>query len=29
VIVDLVFLNLEITGGPDGLAGIPSPSSWG
>jgi len=25
VIVDLVFLNLEITGGPDGLAGIPPP----
>jgi branched-chain amino acid transport system permease protein len=25
VIVDLVFLNLEITGGPDGLPGIPSP----
>jgi len=29
VIVDLVFLNLEITGGPDGLAGIPSPSFLG
>jgi len=29
VIVDLVFLNLEITGGPDGLAGIPSPRFLG
>ena len=29
VIVDLVFLNLEITGGPDGLPGIPSPSFFG
>jgi len=29
VIVDLVFLNLEITGGPDGLPGIPSPSFLG
>jgi branched-chain amino acid transport system permease protein len=29
VIVDLVFLNLEITGGPDGLAGIPSPGFFG
>jgi branched-chain amino acid transport system permease protein len=29
VIVDLVFLNLEITGGPDGLPGIPSPSLFG
>ena len=29
VIVDLVFLNLEITGGPDGLPGIPPPSFWG
>ncbi len=29
VIVDLVFLNLEITGGPDGLAGIPPPSLGG
>jgi branched-chain amino acid transport system permease protein len=29
VIVDLVFLNLDITGGPDGLAGIPSPSFFG
>jgi len=29
VIVDLVFLNLEITGGPDGLPGIPAPSFWG
>jgi branched-chain amino acid transport system permease protein len=29
VIVDLVFLNLEITGGPDGLAGIPSPHFLG
>lgn len=28
VIVDLVFLNLGFTGGPDGLAGIPAPS-WG
>ena len=25
VIVDLVFLNLDITGGPDGLPGIPTP----
>jgi branched-chain amino acid transport system permease protein len=25
VIVDLVFLNLDITGGPDGLPGIPQP----
>jgi branched-chain amino acid transport system permease protein len=25
VIVDLVMLNLEITGGPDGIVGIPSP----
>jgi len=29
VILDLVFLNLEITGGPEGLAGIPSPSLFG
>lgn len=29
VIVDLVFLNLDITGGPDGLPGIPSPSFFG
>ena len=29
VIVDLVFLNLEITGGPDGLPGIPPPSFFG
>jgi branched-chain amino acid transport system permease protein len=29
VIVDLIFLNLEITGGPDGLPGIPSPSFFG
>ncbi|MGB8992118.1 MAG: branched-chain amino acid ABC transporter permease [Desulfobaccales bacterium] len=29
VIVDLVFLNLDITGGPDGLPGIPPPSFWG
>jgi branched-chain amino acid transport system permease protein len=29
VIVDLVFLNLDITGGPDGLPGIPSPSLFG
>ena len=29
VIVDLVFLNLEITGGPDGLPGIPPPSFLG
>jgi branched-chain amino acid transport system permease protein len=29
VIVDLVFLNLEITGGPDGLPGIPSPRFFG
>ena len=29
IIVDMVFLNLEITGGPDGLPGIPSPSLFG
>jgi len=29
VIVDLVFLNLEITGGPDGLPGIPPPNFFG
>jgi len=29
VIVDLVFLNLDITGGPDGLPGIPPPSFSG
>ena len=29
VIVDLVFLNMEITGGPDGLAGIPAPRILG
>jgi branched-chain amino acid transport system permease protein len=29
VIIDLVFLNLEITGGPDGLGGIPSPRFLG
>jgi branched-chain amino acid transport system permease protein len=29
VILDLVFLNLQITGGPDGLAGIPSPGFFG
>jgi branched-chain amino acid transport system permease protein len=29
VIVDMVFLNLEITGGPDGLPGIPPPSFLG
>ena len=29
VIMDLVFLNLEITGGPDGLPGIPSPALLG
>ena len=29
VIVDLVFLNLAITGGPDGLVGIPSPRLLG
>jgi branched-chain amino acid transport system permease protein len=29
VIVDMVFLNLEFTGGPDGLAGIPSPVFFG
>jgi branched-chain amino acid transport system permease protein len=29
VIVDLVFLNLDITGGPDGLPGIPYPSFFG
>ena len=29
VIMDMVFLNLEITGGPDGLPGIPSPALFG
>jgi branched-chain amino acid transport system permease protein len=29
VILDLVFLNLEITGGPDGLTGIPIPQILG
>jgi branched-chain amino acid transport system permease protein len=29
VIVDLVFLNLDLTGGPDGLPGIPPPSFFG
>ena len=29
IIVGLVFLNLEITGGPDGLVGIPSVTLWG
>ncbi|MGA7562251.1 MAG: branched-chain amino acid ABC transporter permease [Desulfobaccales bacterium] len=29
VILDMVFLNLDITGGPEGLAGIPSPSFFG
>jgi branched-chain amino acid transport system permease protein len=29
VIVDLVFLNLGITGGPDGLPGIPAPNIFG
>lgn len=29
VIMELVFLNLEITGGPDGLVSIPAPGSWG
>lgn len=29
VIVDLVFLNLEVTGGPDGLVGIPAPRLLG
>lgn len=29
VIVDMVFLNLEITGGPDGLPGIPPPRVLG
>ena len=29
VIIDLVLLNLDITGGPDGLARIPSPQFWG
>jgi branched-chain amino acid transport system permease protein len=29
VIIDIVLLNLDITGGPDGLAGIPSPRFWG
>ena len=29
VIVDLVFLNLEVTGGPDGLPGIPPPDLSG
>ncbi len=29
VIMDMVFLNLEVTGGPDGLPGIPSPALFG
>lgn len=29
VIVQMVFLNLEITGGPDGLSGIPFPGFFG
>jgi branched-chain amino acid transport system permease protein len=29
VIMDLVFINLEITGGPDGLPGIPAPRILG
>jgi branched-chain amino acid transport system permease protein len=29
VIMDLVMRNLELTGGPDGLVGIPSPRLWG
>jgi branched-chain amino acid transport system permease protein len=29
VIMDMVFLNLDFTGGPDGLAGIPSPTFFG
>lgn len=29
VIMELVFLNLEITGGPDGLSGIPAPRVLG
>ncbi|MBI4796276.1 MAG: branched-chain amino acid ABC transporter permease [Deltaproteobacteria bacterium] len=29
VIVDMVFLNLELTGGPDGLPGIPPPRILG
>ena len=29
VIVDLVLLNLEVTGGPDGLVGIPAPNFFG
>ncbi|MCL6621263.1 MAG: branched-chain amino acid ABC transporter permease [Syntrophobacterales bacterium] len=29
VIVDLILLNLEITGGPDGLVGIPAPVIFG
>ncbi len=29
VILDMVFLNLDITGGPEGLAGIPSPRFFG
>jgi branched-chain amino acid transport system permease protein len=29
VIMDLVFLNLDITGGPDGLPGIPTPHFFG
>jgi branched-chain amino acid transport system permease protein len=29
VIVDLVLLNLEITGGPDGIVGIPAPVLFG
>ena len=29
VIIDIVLLNLDITGGPDGLARISSPKFWG
>jgi branched-chain amino acid transport system permease protein len=29
VIIDIVLLNLDFTGGPDGLARIPSPKFWG
>ena len=29
IIITLVFMNIEITGGPDGLTGIPPVSLWG
>jgi branched-chain amino acid transport system permease protein len=29
VIIDLIFLNLDITGGPEGLSGIPAPQILG